>query len=147
MGEAYLPVDCSRELKQTPGTTGFMIKRLKLADGEPYALEERYLLHEVADQLDKELLKTSSLNELMDAKRETKVIEMNYRIGNFPLTQKEAQSLKVNMNSLVIRRSGVYFNADYEPVMWGRVTFLADRVELTYSFHRDDKNWGGITLG
>ncbi|KIX11269.1 GntR family transcriptional regulator [Dethiosulfatarculus sandiegensis] len=147
MGEDYLPVDCARDLKLAPGTTGLMIKRLKLADGKPYALEERYLPHEVADQLDKELLKTCSLNDLMDSKRETKVIEMNYRIGTFPLTKKEAQSLNVDMGSLVIRRSGVYFNAEYKPVMWGRLTFLADRVELTYSFHRDDKNWGGITLG
>ena len=58
----------------------------------------------------------------------------------------EAKEMNVPQGSPVLVRTGVYYNKKERPVMVGKVTFLAERIEMRFEFRREDKNWGIVTV-
>ncbi len=140
--ETFPPRDWSRLLGLAPGDKALLLRRVKTANGAPFALEEKAFPAEVARKLKAEDLKHQSVNVLIDSLPEYKVTHVSYTFTSSPLTAVEAKELEVDRSESVVRRMGVYRNSSAVPVMFGRLTFLADRIELKFEFIRsDDENW------
>jgi len=145
--ETFPPRDWGRLLELAPRDKALLLRRVKTADGIPFALEERAFPAKVGRQLKAEDLKHQSVNILIDALPEYKVTNMSYTFTSSPLTAVEAKELEVDRSESVVRRMGVYRNSSAMPVMFGRLTFLADRIELKFEFVRsDDETWTAMVM-
>jgi GntR family transcriptional regulator len=118
------------------------LRRIKLADGKPLALEERLLPKGIAEFFTQE---DFSHNSICD-KIQPRMARVAYFISSSPITKTEADELNVDSKAPIIRRVGTYYDKDGQPIMFSRVTFLADKVELRFDFYREDQNWGLISV-
>lgn len=123
-----------------------LIRRLKLADKKPLAIEERLLPFELAQGILKTDFHTKPIFDLLEANPDNEIFRVTYTITNIPLTEEEADTLEVGLHASAIRRTGVYFNRQEIPVMFGRVTFLADRIKLKFEFHKADDTWEIVSV-
>ena len=131
----------------TPGDKALLLRRVKTANGVPFALEERAFPAEVGRKLKAEDLKHQSVNILIDSLPEYKVMHVSYTFTSSPLSAVEAKELEVDRSESVVRRMGVYRNSSAMTVMFGRLTFLADRIELKFEFVRsDNENWTATVM-
>ena len=89
---------------------------------------------------------TKPIFDLLEANPDNEIVRVTYTITNIPLTEEEADTLEVDLYASAIRRTGVYFNRRKTPVMFSRVTFLADRIELKFEFHKADDIWGIVSV-
>lgn len=123
-----------------------LIRRLKLAENKPLAIEERLLPRDVAERIPKADLSTRPIFDLLERSTENRIVRVIYTITSSPLTMSEAKVLHAGRRAPVIRRAGMYFNPEHEPIMAGRVTFLAQRTELKFEFLKTDENWGIVSV-
>jgi GntR family transcriptional regulator len=145
--ETFPPGDWGRLLGLAPGDKVLLLRRVKTANGAPFALEERAFPAEVGRKFKTEDLKHQSVNILIDSLPEYKVTHVSYTFTSSPLSAVEAKELEVDRSEPVVRRMGVYRNRSALPVMFGRLTFLADRIELKFEFVRsDNENWTAIVM-
>lgn len=135
-----------REFHEVTQSDTILIHRLKLAEKKPLAIEERLLSREVVARISKKDLRNKPIFDLLESFSENRIIRVIYTITATPLTTHEAEMLRAEKQAPVIRRVGMYFNVKNEPIMAGRVTFLAERTELKFEFHRTDDNWGIVTV-
>jgi GntR family transcriptional regulator len=119
-----------------------ILKRLKLADGRPFAFEVRIFPMDVIGILSEEDLKSKPIFDLLDANRETEVVRVAYSITAGTATEEEATHFRVPLGTPTLSRSGIYYDKNQKPVMVGKVIFLADRAELQFECHKEDDNWG-----
>lgn len=124
----------------------FLIRRVKLADRKPLAIEERLLPLEIADRFSKKDFRSKPIFDLLEERRENEIVRVAYTITSSPLTENEAEMLSADRRVPGIRRSGTYYGKDENPLMAGRMTFRADRIELKYEFHKEDDNWGVVNI-
>jgi GntR family transcriptional regulator len=145
--ETFPPRDWGRRLGLASSDKAVLLRRIKTADGVPFALEERVFPLDVGRCFSEEDLKYRSVNLLLDAFPQHKVLHVLYNFTSSPLTATEAKELKVDRSEPVVRRVGLYRNSEDNPVMFGRLTFLADRIELKFEFIRsEDENWTAIAM-
>ncbi len=123
-----------------------LIRKLKLADDEPLAIDERYLPLDVASRFRENDLRDHTIFDLFRSRTDLTFIKVLYTYNASLISQNEARELKVKHSSSVLRRSGVYYNSKEQMVMFSRVTFLGDKIELSLEYHYKDDNWGTITI-
>lgn len=124
-----------------------LLRRVKYADGGPFALEERLIpMNAVSRRTREDFRENLPVFKILEDSGRTKIVRVTYIISDSPLTRPEAHVLQADLAAPILRREGIYFDARDEPVMFGRVTFLADKIEPHFEFHKEDGNWGAISL-
>jgi GntR family transcriptional regulator len=124
----------------------FSIRRVKLAGEKPLAVEERLLPVAIAGRFSEDDFRRKPIFDLLEERPENEIVRVAYTITSSPLTEKEAEMLSADRRIPGIRRTGIYFGRDENPLMAGRLTFRADRIELKYEFHKEDDNWGIVNI-
>ncbi|MBW1714054.1 MAG: GntR family transcriptional regulator, partial [Deltaproteobacteria bacterium] len=142
ISDIHLSKVWAEHLTLPAGSQARSIRRLQMTGDKPLALEERLLPPEVANRFVDEDFKEGPIFDLLSRYPETEIMRVTYRITSSPLRDQEVQEMGVAPDSAVIRRTGIYFDHQERPVMVGKVTFLADRIELRFEFHKKDDNWG-----
>jgi GntR family transcriptional regulator len=109
------------------GAAVFCIKRLRLVDGTPMAVEASYLPAARFPGLIAELRKTSSLYEVLGHVYGVQPISAEETIETAPASPEEAELLGVDtgLPMLVLGRHS--FDADRKPIEWVRSWYRGDR--------------------
>jgi GntR family transcriptional regulator len=123
-----------------------LIRRLKLVDDSPWALETRLIPAPVADRFSRTELAEESIFELFKRHDDIRVCRVAYTITGAALDHREAEELAVRPGALALFRAASYHNRTEALIMLGRVVFLAERTALRYEFRREDKNWGIVEV-
>jgi len=124
-----------------------LLRRVKHADGDPFALEERLMPMNTVSRLTREIFRENlPVFKILEDSGRTNIVRVTYIISGSPLTRPEADVLQTDLAAPILRREGICFDARGEPVMFSQVTFLADKIELRFEFHKEDSNWGAISL-
>ena len=128
------------KLKVVPGSAVFEIRRLRLANGEPMALEHAFLLVDRLPGFDPDCLSTQSLYEVLARDHGIQVRNAAQEIRATVLTEDEAGLLDVAPFSPALLVERQVFSTDGEPVEYGKSLYRADR-------YRFEVNVGRATLG
>ncbi|MEW6264860.1 MAG: GntR family transcriptional regulator [Thermodesulfobacteriota bacterium] len=142
----YPPRDCVRGLQLAPGKQAVLIRRLKLIQQEPLALEERYLPFELGSLFNQDDFRERPVFEVVEDRAGIEIAKVTYSIASSPLTDEEAGTLKVDPGAPVLRRTGLYYDREGHPCMFGRLIFLADKMELRFEFQKQDVFWAIMAL-
>ena len=126
----------STKLKLTPGSPLLELRRLRLADDEPMALETAYLVCERMPALDPELLRQGSLYELLSQRFGLQVRSAQQQVQATVLTEEEAELLEVPpfspsllVERLTLSNSGQIFE-------FARSLYRADRYRFEMNVMR-----------
>ena len=123
-----------------------LVRRIKSSNQRPIAIEERLLPKRIHNKLSQEDLSNNPIFNAIENNSDTKIQRVTYIISSRRLSESEALELEVDIEKPVFRRIGTYFDQHDDQIMFSRLTFLADRVELSLEFHREDDNWGLINI-
>jgi GntR family transcriptional regulator len=130
--KAY-PSDRERkDLGITPGTQTLRARRLKLMDEQVFAIESRHIPLDIIGRFSQEEIETQPFLELFKRFDDIKVNMISYTIRAALLTDYEANAMKVPADCVAINQYGVFYNRERKPIMIGRYTYLADKIELQY---------------
>jgi len=140
------PPKWAENLRLTAGSQIRLLRRVKLADNIPFAIECRAFPMEVANRLSQKQLETKPVFDLLDAHSDFRISRVIYNISAAMASEQEILVLHVPPETPMIVRLGIYYNHDENAVMAGKVTMLAERVSLGFEFNREDDNWGLITM-
>lgn len=128
------------ELELPPGSRTFKIRRLKKIGDSPVCIEIRNIPLDVAEKFTKEQIETIPAVELMNSRPDTEIHHVNYRIVSSVLLEMEAELLQAPNDSPVLIQFMTHYNRQRKPLMAGRLTFLADLVDVRFEFHRNGEN-------
>jgi GntR family transcriptional regulator len=133
-------VKVATKLKAVPGSLVFEIRRLRLANGEPMALEHTFLSADRLPGFDPACLATQSLYEVLA--REHGIVARNaaQEIQATVVTEDEARWLDVAPFSPALLVERQVFSTEGEPVEFGKSLYRADR-------YRFEVNVGRATAG
>ena len=123
---AALPT-VSRALKIKVGETVIMLKRLRLADGEPVAIETAYLPENRCRGLLKEQLATRSLYDILTKKYDLKPVRATQQMEAIACPSAEARLLGTRRGAPVLHIHRTTYDRDGRPF------------ELVESFYRGDR--------
>ncbi len=124
----------------------FLVRRLKRAGRKPLAIEERLLPLAIAGRFSENDFRSKPIFDLLEERPENEIVRVAYTITSAPLSETERKLLSTDTHIPGIRRIGIYYGRDETPLMAGRLTFRADRIELKFEFHKKDDNWGVVTI-
>ncbi len=135
-------------LKLAPGSFVFEVRRLRLASGEPMALEQAYLSQDRLVGFDPSVLATESLYDLLAREHGIQVRNAAQEIAATVLTEEEAQWLNVAPFSPALMVERQVFSTDGEVVEFGKSIYRADRYRFEVNVGRaPGANEGGNELG
>jgi GntR family transcriptional regulator len=126
----------ARHLKLIPGSRVMELRRLRLASGEPMALEETYLCLQTLPGFDVDCLAVESLYEIL--RRDYGVVARNaaQEIQATVLTEDEAQLLDVAPFSPALLVERQVFSTDGQPFEYGKTIYRADRYRFEVNVGR-----------
>lgn len=134
------------ELHLPPGSRTYKIRRLKTIGVKPVCIEVRNIPLDIAEKFPEEQIKTMPLVELMNSRPDTEIHHVRYRIISSVLFERDAEILQVPEDSPALVQFMTHYNRQEEPIMSGRLTLLADRVEIRFEFHKNGGNIKTINL-
>ena len=124
------------KLKAVPGSLVFELRRLRLANGEPMALEQAYLCAERLPGFDPARLATQSLYELLARDYGIQVRNAAQEIQATVVTEDEAGLLDVAPFSPALLVERQVFCTEGEPVEFGKSLYRADRYRFEVNVGR-----------
>jgi GntR family transcriptional regulator len=134
------------ELNLPPGSRTYKLRRLKTLGVDPICIEVRNIPLDIAEKFSEEQIKTMPMAELMNSRPDTEIHHVNYRIVSSVLLEREAEILQVPEDSPALVQFMTHYNRHKRPLMSGRMTFLAERVEIRFEFHKNGDNIKTINL-
>ena len=117
----------ARALKIEAGESVILLKRLRLADGEPVAIETAYLLEGRCQGLLKEKLATQSLYDILTKKYNLKPVRATQQMEAIPCPLAEAKLLGTRRGAPVLHIHRTTYDREGRPF------------ELVESFYRGDR--------
>jgi len=124
------------KLKAVPGSPVWFIRRLRLASGEPMALEEAWLCQALLPGFDPACLATRSLYEVLHQRHGILVRNAAQEIQATVLTEDEAALLNVAPFSPALMVERQVFSQAGEPVEFGKSLYRADRYRFEVNVGR-----------
>ncbi len=124
------------KLKLVPGSTVFEVRRLRLASGEPMAIERAFLSQARLPGFDPAVLATQSLYDLLGSQYGIQVRNAAQEITATVLTEDEAQLLDVAPFSPALLVERQVFAMDGEVVEFGKSLYRADRYRFEVNVGR-----------
>lgn len=134
------------ELNLPPGSRTYKIRRLKTLGANPICIEVRNIPLDIAEKFSEEQIKIMPLVELMNSRPDTEIHHVSYRIISSVLLEREARILQVPDDSPALVQFMTHYNRQQKPIMSGRLTLLADRVEIRFEFNKNGENIKTINL-
>lgn len=131
-----------RDLQLSEGLQTLRIRRLKLMDERVFAIETRHIPLEIVARFSREEIETEPFLDLFKRHEDIRVCMISYITRAALLTDFEAEAMNVPSDRVALNQYGVFFNREKKPVMIGRLTYLADTIELQYKV---EDNSGHIT--
>ncbi|MCJ7805991.1 MAG: GntR family transcriptional regulator [Clostridia bacterium] len=125
-----------RDLKLLSGVKTFKIRRLKIANDALLALESRHFPMEVASKFSFEDLKTIPFVSLLEKYEDTRVERIEFLTRADIALELEAEIMNIPLDTPLLVTFGIYYNSAEKPVMAGRISYLADKIELGYQVYR-----------
>ncbi len=122
----------ARDLDLEAGAKVFQLERLRLADGEPMALETTYLPEELCPKLDKWDLTENSLYQILT---ENYNLQMNHAAESLEAaaaTRFVAEQLGIKASAPVLVVHRVVFGESNQPIESAHTTYRADRYRATF---------------
>ena len=134
-----IPADrIRRDLELSPGEQTFKIRRLKIVEDAVLALETRHFPREIASRFSFEDLKTIPFVSMLERHADTRVERIEFLTRADIALALEAEIMKIPLDSPLLVSFGVYYSSANRPVMAGRITYLANKIELGYQVHRKE---------
>lgn len=126
----------ARRLKLVPGSRVLEVRRLRLASGEPMALEETYLCLQTLPGFDVDCLAVESLYHVLQ--RDYGVVPRNaaQEIQATVLTEEEAQLLDVAPFSPAMMVERQVYSTDGQAFEYGKTIYRADRYRFEVNVGR-----------
>ena len=126
----------SDRLQITPGTPALHIRRLRLADGVPMAIERRILAEHLCPDLLDEDLEHQSIHWLLAVKYAIPLVRVEHTVDREPVAPTDASALGLEPGAPVLvldrltftedtngtRRPAVWFRAAHQHLEGGRMT-------------------------
>jgi len=122
------------DLQLHPGQDVIFIERLRLADGQPMALETRYLAHQLCPDLIHEDLEGQSIHKLLIDKYNIPLIRARHIIEARPLTEREAALLQAPDCAAGFFVSRVTYTLLARPVTLYRIIYRGDEYRFSAEF-------------
>ena len=110
-----------------------LMKRVKIMEKAPVALEERIMPAETFDHLKSENLEGVLVFEHLNRIPGFEITRFTYTLVAGTLS-KEDEKLLNHKNAPVFKRIGFYFGRDGDPIMASRLTFASERLGMHYEF-------------
>jgi len=130
---AKAPILALQALQMTPDEDVVLLERLRLAGGEPIALETCYLHFNGVQNLLNEDFENNSLYHVLTEKYHITPTRAEQKIGADLSTHREQTLLKIEEGSPVLRNKRITFNQWERPFEYTESAYRADR----YVFHAD----------
>lgn len=119
-----------------------LIRRMKIADNELVALEDRLLPSHVPSRYTQKELEEENINpDLLDQYPDTQTKRFRYIFASQPLDANEKQLFDLPPDTRLLRRIGEYYNAIGKLFMIGRLTVILDRITLWYEYEKKGNEW------
>ena len=122
------------DLELALGEEVIEISRLRLADGQPMALETRYLAYKICPDLLNEDLEKQSIHSLLIDKYNIPLIRARHMIEARVLTTREAEVLQVSPGSAGFFVSRVTYTLNDRPVTRYHIVYRGDEYRFTAEF-------------
>ena len=108
------------------------IRRLKCIKEEPIGIETRHFPIPLAQKFTEIDLGTESFVKLLNRHEDHRVTRISYHTRAGIILELEADLMKVSKSSPVLVQYSVLYDALNQPLIAGRITYLADKIELNY---------------
>ncbi len=119
-----------------PGQAGWLLRRLKLVQGRPFALESRFLPLTARAVIDQAGLVTLPFRDLLDHDPRFRMTRILYRITSRHASPGESASLDLAGGAAVTVRYSQYLNQEDQLFMAGQMVISPEAAELKYDFFR-----------
>ena len=136
-----LAADWALDLGYPPGGQARIIKRLKILERRPIALEHRVLPLDIAAVLNENDINHNPVFDALDSSPKNRAYKVLYNITAISAAGEDAKLLKVSPGSPLMVRTGIYHNRAGRLIMAARVVFIAESMDLRLEFHREDGYW------
>lgn len=124
------------KLKAVPGSEMFEVRRLRLASGEPMAIEHAFLPRARLPGFDPARLARHSLYELLQREYGLAVRNAAQEIQATVLTEDEALLLEVAPFSPALLVERLVYSTDGDPIEYGKSLYRADRYRFEVNVGR-----------
>jgi len=132
----------AQKLKVVPGSPVFEIRRLRMANDEPMALETVYLAQARLPGFDATALSSGSLYELLDQRYGVQIRSANQQLQATVLNEEEAALLEVPAFSPSLLVERVTLSGNGEVVEYGKSLYRADRYRFELNVVRSAQENG-----
>jgi GntR family transcriptional regulator len=122
------------ELGLCNGDEVIEIKRLRLADDKPMAIETRYLAKKICPDLVEEDLENQSIHNLLIDKYDIPLIRARHTIEARVLTAQEAELLDARPKSAGFFINRITYTVDDQPVTKYQIIYRGDEYRFTAEF-------------
>ncbi|MDN3920326.1 GntR family transcriptional regulator [Roseateles violae] len=127
----------AQKLKLVPGSPLLEIRRLRMANDEPMALETVYLAQARLPDFDPAALKSGSLYELLDKQYGVQIRSASQQLQATVLSEEEAEMLEVPAFSPSLLVERITLSTKGEVVEYGKSLYRADRYRFELNVVRD----------
>lgn len=128
-----LPADeaTSEKLRINPGTIIFRLQRLRLADGEPLAIELSQISFKGCERLLQEDLEHNSLYRVLETQYGIPLMEADQELEAGLARNEEAQLLKISIGSPVLFTRRVTYTERNQPIEYAKAVYCGNK----YTFY------------
>lgn len=127
----------AEKLRISPGTLTFRLQRLRLADGEPLAIELSQITFKDCEKLVGEDLEQNSLYRLLETKYGVTLMEADQEIEAGLASNEDAQLLKIAPGSAVLYTRRVTYTERNQPVEYARAVYCGNKYTFYTHMRRD----------
>ncbi len=127
----------AEKLRINPGTLIFRLQRLRLADGEPLAIELSQITFKDCEKLLGEDLEQNSLYRLLETKYGITLMEADQEIEAGLASNEDAQLLKIAPGSSVLYTRRVTYTERNQPVEYARAVYCGHKYTFYTHMRRD----------
>lgn len=121
----------AEKLRITPGTPIFRLQRLRLADGEPLAIELSHISFKDCEKLLEEDLENNSLYRVLESKYGVMLMEADQEIEAGLAGSEDAQTLKIAPGSSVLYTRRVTYTERNQPIEYAKAVYCGNK----YTFY------------
>ncbi len=121
----------AEKLRISPGFLVVRLQRLRLADGEPLAIELSHLNFKGCEKLLEEDLEQNSLYRLLEAKYSVPLMEAEQELEAGLAGNDEAHLLKIHVGSSVLYTRRTTYTDRYQPIEYAKSVYCGNK----YTFY------------
>jgi GntR family transcriptional regulator len=117
----------AEKLRVNSGQLVFCIQRLRLADGEPLAIELSHINFKGCEKLLEEDLEQNSLYKLLESKYAVPLLEAEQELEAGLAGAEEAQLLKILIGSSVLYTRRTTFTDRFQPIEYAKAVYCGNK--------------------